>query len=421
MRITHPKKEPFAFDALPAETIIGIALKMDLPGLYNLCLTNKRINSLLCNNELFWKNRFKHYFSKPVLEDLRKSMSDILVFGSNLSGQLGLADVRFQHIPVKLPNLPPVLTVSAGENHTVIVGIDGSVWGSGRGFMRGTRIPIRVPFHKYAKMASAGRYHTLIIDTDGKVWAFGRNEHGQLGLGNRTMCNVPTQLSLPKARLALSGSQSDHSVVIGFDGTVWTFGLNEDGQLGLGNTTSRSAPTQVSFPETVKVKDAALGQTFTLLLDTEGRIWSFGKITFSSEFPSHCITTPTLGLFNRQAKAISAGPYHIGIIDLEDKVWVFGSNRWGELGLGDNRTRMSPTQIPGLKIKNISFGTEHTVVITSDPPYKVYVFGRANTGRLGLTKTKAWYNHPVRLPGVEAMSISAAGDHTVIVGKRTEE
>jgi len=92
--------------------------------------------------------------------------------------------------------------------------------------------------------------------------------------------------------------------------SVWSFGYNSYGQLGLGDQVSRLVSTQ-----------------------------------------------------NFKAKAISSGTDHTLLIDLDDNVWSFGWNHHGQLGLGDNYARFVPTRIPNFKAKAISCGRDHTFFI----------------------------------------------------------
>jgi len=114
-------------------------------------------------------------------------------------------------------------------------------------------------------------------------------------------------------------------------------------------------------------------------------------------------------------KSISAGPFQIAIIDLEDRAWVFGENGWGQLGLGHEEPQITPVPIPGIKVKAISLGAEHTLIISESS--EVYACGKNESGELGLDRRILSRDTPAKIPGIKARCVSAATDRSVIVGK----
>ena len=115
--------------------------------------------------------------------------------------------------------------------------------------------------------------------------------------------------------------------------TLWSFGYNGYGQLGLGDNIDRNRPTKISD---IKVKssveiDATLSHQSTLL---------------------------TL-----RVKAVACGLNYSMIIDMNDEVWSFGRNGYGQLGLGDNIDRNRPTKIGDIKVKSIACGWHHSMII----------------------------------------------------------
>ena len=91
-----------------------------------------------------------------------------------------------------------------------------------------------------------GREHVVALKSDGTVWTWGSNVEGQQGRGTTANTLVPTQVtSLGTDNIAVETGHN-HTVVLKSNGTVWTFGLNSDGQLGDGTTTLRRSPVQVS-------------------------------------------------------------------------------------------------------------------------------------------------------------------------------
>ena len=99
---------------------------------------------------------------------------------------------------------------------------------------------------------SVGGYHTLCVDKSGSIWAFGYNYYGQLGLGDTTERTTPTKLSwITHPKSVACGYV--HSMVLDSSGELWSFGYNGDGELGLGDTMDRSQPTQVTSMKNVQI------------------------------------------------------------------------------------------------------------------------------------------------------------------------
>src|SRR5579859_5080100 len=144
------------------------------------------------------------------------------------------------------------------------------------------------------KAIACGSAHTLALDANGNVWAWGDNIFGQLGTGDTTNRTKPVVV-LDGVKAIAAGRL--HSLALRADGTVWAWGYNAEGQLGTGDTINRFTPTQMS------------------------------------------------GSANSGIKAIAAGLYHSLILCEDSFLYGCGNNADGELGLGDNTNRTTPTFI----------------------------------------------------------------------------
>ena len=90
----------------------------------------------------------------------------------------------------------------------------------------------------------------MALKQDGTLWAWGENSYGQLGVGDTTDRSSPTQVGSAHdwAAIAPGGADSYHTLALKKDGTLWAWGFNRFGQLGLGDTSDRLTPTQVRAP-----------------------------------------------------------------------------------------------------------------------------------------------------------------------------
>ena len=121
---------------------------------------------------------------------------------------------------------------------------------------------------------------------------------------------------------------------------------------------------------------------------------------------------------NITAKSISASYEHSLIIDINNKVWSFGNNNYGQLGLGDhgkNTNKDKPTMIHNITAKAISTGGNHSLII--DMNDKVWSFGRNYFGQLGLGDHGFGTDRdrPTMISNITAKSIVSKGDHTLLI------
>jgi alpha-tubulin suppressor-like RCC1 family protein len=183
-------------------------------------------------------------------------------------------------------------SISCGEYYTMILSSDGSICGNGRnnygqlGFgFTSTDARLALIISDISGCTplsiSCGANHTMVLMTNGSIWGTGLNSSGQLGLGDSSDRNILTQItsnigrSMPKT---ISCGYS-HTMVLMTDGTIWGTGLNNYGQLGLGDTSDRNTLTQItsdiggSNPLSI-----SCGSDHTMVLMTDGTMWATGNL-----------------------------------------------------------------------------------------------------------------------------------------------
>ena len=94
----------------------------------------------------------------------------------------------------------------------------------------------------YQQTVSLGYVHSAAIKSDGSLWTWGNNDAGQLGDGTTTDRSTPVKVMDNVAAVSLGFY---HSAAIKSDGSLWIWGVNGYGQLGDGTTTNRSTPVKV--------------------------------------------------------------------------------------------------------------------------------------------------------------------------------
>ena len=193
--------------------------------------------------------------------------------------------------------------------------------------------------------------HVLAVKTGGTLWAWGENSNGQLGLGDGgpgTDRNVPAQV----------GSDSDwgqvvcgawHTLAIKTDGTLWAWGRSAEGELGLGQAAADAqhidVPTQVgSASDWVEV---VCGQNYTLARKGDGTLWAWGRNTDGqlglgdAAVGTDCVE-PTAVTTTLAASSLAAGDTFALALTDAGALWSWGSNNSGELGDG-----RAWTELPG--------------------------------------------------------------------------
>ncbi len=241
--------------------------------------------------------------------------------------------------------------VAAGVRHSLAIKHDGSLWawganGSmqlGLGDRRDRYLPTRVGSDRDWAAVSAGS-HSLAIKRDGSLWAWGSGEDGRLGLGAEPFADVPTQVGGDHDWLTACARVA--SVALKRDGTLWTWGANTYGQLGLGDRAARWRPRRVGGGDDWIA--AATGFTESVLaVRSDGSLWAWGR-NFCGE----------LGLADTVARdrparvpcvadcaSVAVGGFFSLAVDRHGSLWAWGRNDLAQLGLGEFSESSTPARV----------------------------------------------------------------------------
>lgn len=416
------------FDFLPPEQIRTIALSLPLSNIAFLCETNTRFSNIICNDNSFWYQKFVHDFGQPHIRNSRlinwkhayQNFGIVTVFGGNSHGELGLGDKFDRNTPVR--TRMKAKYVACGQLHTIFIDADDNVltcgWnvfeqlGLGDNQDRSIPTPINMP---PAIMADGGAGHTIVIDTNNNVWGFGMNDNGQLGLGDEQERNIPTLMPNFKARFVACGDF--YTILVDLNNNVWSCGFNRYGSLGLGDNQNRNIPTQIP---NLTAKHISCGQDHTVIIDTNNNVWVFGNNEYAQlglgDTQNRNVPTQIVDF---TAKYVNCGSYDTVLIDMDNNVWIFG---WAS-GTGNNRIHNLPTPIMNpeapeqpFKARKVASGTGHTILI--DMNNDVWVTGSNTAGAsLGLGDNTIMMNLgiPIRLSGIKAESVACGMGHTILL------
>ncbi|CAE7237272.1 UVR8 [Symbiodinium sp. CCMP2592] len=252
-----------------------------------------------------------------------------------------------------------VVRLAAGARHTVVVSKSGQVWAAGDddfgewgtgGTLRQHAF-VHVAFDgKKIVAVAAGDHHTAAITDSGELWTWGANEHGQLGVGDTKDRHAPVTVSVNGQKIVAAVLLEDRhvpvkvsvngqkivavaaghfrSAAITDSGELWAWGLNGNGQLGIGDTKDRHAPVKVSL-NGQKIVAVAAGHKHTAAITDSGELWTWSD---NGEFegPEDC---------GRGCWTLAHRCDHDS-----GELWTWGCNGGGKLGIGDTTNRYSPVK-----------------------------------------------------------------------------
>jgi len=265
-------------------------------------------------------------------------------------------------------------------------------------------------------------HHSLVLDGSGNhLFTCGYNYAGQLGTGDSIDKEKFTQVNLPVKFISLSVGHTDHSLGIAeIDGSLWSWGSNSHGQLGQGTgVPNLTQPTQI--PDTHSFVQISAGYQFSLALDSNEHVWSFGnsdngRLGLGEGVRNRFQFRPTRIKSLSHIKSISAGAHFGIVLDHSGSLWSFGYNADRQLGLGDTTIRWSPCKIVGIEgipqIVQVSCGLNHSLILDSHG--RVFSFGYNANGQLGHSGTMQ-KNIPEMIPNlVDVVQIFAAGNTSIV-------
>src|SRR6478735_5753850 len=404
-----------------------------------------------------------------------KSDGTVWTWGGNFAGQLGNGTMVDAHVPQPVPGLSNIVQIAAGDNHEVALAADGTIytWGdnyyrelgnssfastnpspaaitgvvatqiaAGRGHTAALRAdgtvvswgdndsgaigsgvtpastpvtspgPVVAPGDANLVTITGGGSHTLALTGTGGVLAWGGNSSGQLGDGTNDGTGTPqavTGLSSGVAQVA--ASMYDASYARKTDGSVVSWGSNNNGELGDGTTTSRATPVAVTGLGGPTAEIAAGGfYGLAAMADGSVRAWgsnalgNFGNGTTTSS--TSAVAVP--GLSN--VTEVAAGEWSSYAVTGTGDLYSWGYNTQGQLGDGTTTNRTTPAQVAGIG-NVVDVGAGYYFAAALDASGTVWTWGTNGTGNLGDgTTTDHLTPAPVALPAA-ATSIAVGGSH----------
>jgi alpha-tubulin suppressor-like RCC1 family protein len=308
-----------------------------------------------------------------------KTDGTLWVWGKNDLGQLG--------DNTQIQRNSPIQTVSGGTNWSKVfsnreslaaIKTDGTLWLWGRnafGQLGDTTIIHRSsPIQTVAGGTNWTEFTGSLsaaaaIKTDGTLWTWGNNSVGQLADNSTINQFSPIQTIAGGTTWNKVSSGSNHFSATKTDGTLWTWGYNNYGQLGDNTLIARSSPVQ-TITGGSNWSQVSAGDVNLMAIKTDGTLWGWGRgasgqlgdnAAINRSSPVQTITGGS------NWSQVSAGGYHTAATKTDGTLWVWGSNSYGQLADNTIIDKSSPVQtvMSGTNWISATAGLNHTAAIKS--------------------------------------------------------
>ena len=318
----------------------------------------------------------------------------LYVWGKNSYGQLGVGDEVNKNTPIKVTAINGKVMELIISNSFSVYAIleDGSLYSWGNNYYgelgvgdevnKNTPTKVNLP-SKIKELITTGSSVYALME-DGSLYAWGYNYHDELGIGSNEDKNTPTKVNLPSKIKELITTNGPSVYALMEDSSLYSWGNNESGQLGVGDEVNKNTPTKVNLPSKIKELITTGSSVYALMEDSSLYSWGdniFGQLGVGDEVNKK--NTPTkVNLPGKIKELITNGLSSYAILE-DSSLYSWGYNSYGQLGVGDEVNRNTPTKVnlPG-KIKKLITSSSASYAILEDG--SLYAWGKNYYGELGV-------------------------------------
>lgn len=378
----------------------------------------------------------------------------VYAWGYNSNGELGNGghDYNAHNLPAQVISptdatqpLTGAAQVAAGANFSLALMRDGTVYawgydgygqlGAGDTTDRSTAVQVAGPVDASRPLTgvvavAAGTYHSLALTAGGQVYAWGRNYEGELGTGDTTGHATPVTVTVasgdPLTNVVSIAAGDYHSLAMTSDGQVYAWGDNDNGQLGVDDTTRRYTAVPVASPfDATKpmtgIVAVAGANSFSLFLSNSGTVFGTGYNangqlgTGDTTRQTVPVTVTSLAGVTVQAIAASDDNFSLALAS-DGTVYAWGLNNYGQLGSGDTANSSRAHQVGGLSgATAVAANGDHSMALLQDGTVREW--GADYYGQLGDGAGAYNTTTPTTVTGLSNVAAIAAGDvHSVALG-----
>ena len=322
-----------------------------------------------------------------------KTNSSLWAWGMNQHTQFGNNKNKNVFQPVATPyNWKSASSpISSFGGHTLAIALNGTLWSWGQnndgqlgiGITYNHKVlPVQVGTASDWKQITNGNFASIALRENGTLWAWGRNTYGVLGTGTGSS-NILTPYQVgSEATWKQVSVGNEHVIATKENGTLWAWGRNNQGQLGISSTVDQSVPIQVGIDTTWVWVSAGL--QFSTALKSDGTLWTWGSNSHGQLGRVGVTNIPGLVNSSTSWKTIAAGGYHIVGIKQDSTLWAWGRNDYGQMGNNTSINSSVPFLINSTpEWLKIGTGLEHSLAIKTDST--LWLWGRNTNGQTGDT------------------------------------
>ncbi|KAI5083717.1 hypothetical protein GOP47_0003460 [Adiantum capillus-veneris] len=323
-------------------------------------------------------------------------------WGRGEDGQLGHGDADERHAPTIISSLEDceISSITCGADHTIArsdVRATVYSWGWGDfgrlGHGNSSDLFIPRPIKGLQgieiKQIACGDSHCLAVTMDGEVKSWGRNQNGQLGHGHTEDCLIPCTIqAFQGITVKMIAAGAEHTAAVTENGKLYGWGWGRYGNLGLGDRNDRLIPEAAPSIPGEQINLVACGWRHTIAVSDSGVLFTYGWSKYGQlghgDNKDHLVPHQVAFLKANRIVQISGGWRHTMALDEQGKLYGWGWNKFGQVGVGNNLDHNSPqlVKIPAEEqISLVSCGWRHTVAISTK--YNVFSWGRGTSGQLG--------------------------------------
>lgn len=308
-------------------------------------------------------------------------------FGGNESGQLGQGDAQDRRAPMPIDG--DWVAMAGGARHSCAIGADASLWcwganpqaqlGVGDSDNRVDPSPVVADGAEWIAITCGG-LHTCGLQRDHSLWCWGSNPAGQLGLGEGVVGQSTPQRVPGRADWLTIAARTRHVCGLREDGSLWCWGDNSNGQLGVADTIDRATPQPIAALQHFVTVGA--GALHSCAIDDASALWCWGANDMGQLGHGDMVqrTTPERVGTSIGWTRVDGGFGHTCALRVGNELWCWGSNGSGQLGVGDTDKRLVPVLV-ATGFVDVGLGAAQSCGVRDDG--SVWCWGENERGQTG--------------------------------------